>query len=148
MLCPFTTRRRVLWGDCDPAGVIYTPQVFHYTIEAIEEWLLATLGFNWMELQKKFSLDTPSIKITCEFITPLKAGDFVDIKLLVKKLGNTSIEYIIDGFNMNGERCFSLNQISCFVDAETFKPVPIISEFRYKIIEYQKCCNDKFTEEN
>lgn len=143
MTYPFTIRRRVLWGDCDPAGVIYTPQIFHYAIETIEEWLVSTLDCNWMELQETFSLDTPSIKITCEFIIPLKAGDFVDIKLLIKKLGNTSIEYNIDGFTVNGDQCFSLSQVSCFVDAATFKPVSIIREFRNKIIEYQKCCDGK-----
>ena len=144
MTYPFTARRRILWGDSDPAGVIYTPRIFHYAIETIEEWLILVLGCNWMELQDNFGLDTPTIRKGCEFMVPLKAGDFVDIKLNVKKLGGSSINYIIDGFDKQNRHCFKIDQVSCFVDTKTFKPVRISEDFRSKISSYQQSC-DKFT---
>ena len=141
MSFPFTLRRRILWGDSDPAGVIYTPRVFHYAIETVEEWLVAILGHNWMELQDDFKLDTPTVKMGCEFFYPLRTGDEVDITLTIKKLGWASINYIIDGYNADKRHCFQVDQISCFVDSEKFEPVRIIDEFRNKIEAYQAACD-------
>lgn len=33
---PLVIRRRVKWGDCDPAGVVYTPMFSEYVISAAE----------------------------------------------------------------------------------------------------------------
>ena len=33
---PFTVMRTVRWGDCDPAGIIYTPRVLDYAMEILE----------------------------------------------------------------------------------------------------------------
>ncbi len=35
---PFTVTRTVRWGDCDPAGIIYTPRVLDYAMEILEAW--------------------------------------------------------------------------------------------------------------
>jgi 4-hydroxybenzoyl-CoA thioesterase len=139
---PYTTRRRILWGDSDPAGVVYTPRVFHYAIETVEEWLIELLGHNWMSLQDEFKLDTPTVKMGCDFLYPLRTGDFVDITLKVGKLGRASISYIIDGFNSKNCHCFKVDQISCFVDSINFKPIPISREFRDKIGAYQVGCSN------
>ncbi|MGA8291299.1 MAG: hypothetical protein WB820_02120, partial [Rhodoplanes sp.] len=32
----FTVRRIVNWGDCDPAGIVYTPRVLDYVCETID----------------------------------------------------------------------------------------------------------------
>ena len=35
---PFSKERFVRWGECDPAGVIYTPRVFEYALDTLEEF--------------------------------------------------------------------------------------------------------------
>ena len=143
MSIPFTTRRRVLWGDCDPAGVIYTPRVFHYAVEAVEEWLVAVLEHDWISLQENLKPDTPTVKMGCEFKYPVRCGDWVDITLTVKKLGGASINYVIDGYNADGRHCFEVEQISCFVDADKFEPIRVSGEIREKIEAYQAACEIK-----
>ena len=140
MTVPFTIRRRILWGDSDPAGVVYTPRVFYYAMETVEEWLIAILGHDWMVLQDDFKIDTPTVKMGCEFMYPLRTGEYVDITLIIEKLGGSSISYVIDGFNGQKKHCFQVDQTSCFVDSEKFKPVRIMSEFRKKIEIYQAEC--------
>ena len=41
---PFTVTRTVKWGDCDPAGIIYTPRVLDYAMEIVEAWYREVLG--------------------------------------------------------------------------------------------------------
>ena len=36
----YQTKRMVRWGDCDPAGIIYTPKAIDYALETIENWLI------------------------------------------------------------------------------------------------------------
>ncbi len=33
---PFSIKRMVRWGDCDPAGIVYSPRVFDNAVETVE----------------------------------------------------------------------------------------------------------------
>jgi 4-hydroxybenzoyl-CoA thioesterase len=138
---PFTVTRRILWGDSDPAGIVYTPRIFYFAIETVEEWLIEILGHNWKSLQDNFKIDTPTVKMSCEFFHPLRTGENVNIILKVKKLGGASIHYTVDGSNSDNYHCFRVEQIACFVDSKSFKPIPILPEFRKKIKFYQDSCS-------
>lgn len=49
---PFTKQLRVKWGDCDPAGVVYTPRFADYVVEASNAFYEHILG---TPLQKKLA---------------------------------------------------------------------------------------------
>jgi 4-hydroxybenzoyl-CoA thioesterase len=140
MIFPFTTRRRILWGDSDPAGIVYTPRVFHYALETIEEWLIEIFDHTSMTLRDNLKLDTPTVKMSCEFMYPMRTGEYIDISLEIKKLGEASLNYVINGYDAKKNHCFHIDQVVCFVDAQSFKPVRISLEFREKIQVYQKNC--------
>ncbi|MBT3915147.1 MAG: acyl-CoA thioesterase [Rhodospirillaceae bacterium] len=145
MKIPYTRRRRLLWGDCDPAGVIYTPNVIHLGLEIIEHWLVELIGHDCIALQNKYGLDTPTVRLNCEFTHAVRAGDEVELRLRIKKLGSSSINYIVEGFNEADQLCFAIDQVSCFVGVDEFKPVQIPDEFREKIAAYCTAC-DEFAE--
>ena len=78
MAIPFTIRRRILWGDSDPAGIVYTPRVFHYALETIEEELSETkkqllevedskYELNFYFFVQKFFDNILFIKCTCAY---------------------------------------------------------------------------------
>ena len=146
MTIPFTTRRRILWGDSDPAGILYTPRVFHYALETVEEWLIEMFGYTSMTLRDNLKIDTPTVKMSCEFMYPMKTSEYIDISLEIKKLGKASLNYVFDGFDSKKNHCFHVDQVVCFVDVDSFKAIPISIEFRKKIEAYQLSCN-KFHEE-
>ena len=146
MAFPFTTRRRILWGDSDPAGIVYTPRVFHYALETIEEWLIEIFGHTSMTLRDNLKLDTPTVKMSCEFMYPMRTGEYIDISLEIKKLGKASLNYVFNGFDSKKNHCFQVDQVVCFVDADSFEVVPILPEFRQKIESYQNSCS-KFQKE-
>ncbi len=140
MIFPFTTRRRILWGDSGPAGIVYTPRVFHYALEIIEEWLIEIFDHTSMTLRDNLKLDTPTVKMSCEFMYPMRTGEYIDISLEIKKLGEASLNYVINGYDSKKNHCFHIDQVVCFVDAQSFKPVRISLEFQEKIQVYQKNC--------
>ena len=140
MSFPFTTRRRILWGDSDPAGIVYTPRVFHYALETIEEWLIEMFGHTSMTLRDDLKIDTPTVKMGCEFMHPMRTSEYIDISLEVKKLGRASLNYVFDGYDSKKNHCFHIDQVVCFVDANSFEAIPILPEFREKIELYQASC--------
>jgi len=142
MKIPYSKHRRLLWGDCDPAGVVYTPNVFHIAMEVIEHWLVDLIGQDWIALHNKFNLDTPTVRLNSEFMRPVRAGDEIELKLTIKKLGGSSINYIVEAFNEAKQLCFIIDQVSCFVDVESFESVQIPDEFREKIAAYCTACDE------
>ena len=46
----FTVRRIVNWGDCDPAGIVYTPRVLDYACETIDAFLREELNASWWQV--------------------------------------------------------------------------------------------------
>ena len=140
MAIPFTIRRRILWGDSDPAGIVYTPRVFHYALETIEEWLVEVFDHTSMSLRDNLKIDTPTVKMCCDFMYPMRTGEYVDISLEIKKLGTSSLNYVFNGFDTKKNHCFHVDQVVCFVDAEGFQAIPIPPEFRKKIEAYQMSC--------
>ena len=71
---------------------------------------------------------------------PMRTGESIDISLEIKKLGEASLNYVINGYDSKKNHCFHIDQVVCFVDAQSFKPVRISLEFREKIQVYQKNC--------
>ena len=55
----FQVTRRVSWGDCDPAGIIYTPRVLDYAMETLEAWNREVLGIPWIKLNREMSMGMP-----------------------------------------------------------------------------------------
>ena len=146
MSSPFVTRRRILWGDSDPAGILYTPRVFHYALETIEEWLIEMFGHTSMTLRDDLKIDTPTVKMCCEFMYPMRTSEYIDISLEIKKLGRASLNYVFDGYDTKKNHCFQIDQVVCFVDANSFEAIPILPEFRKKIEAYQQSCRNYHTE--
>ena len=142
MSSPFVTRRRILWGDSDPAGILYTPRVFHYALETIEEWLIEMFGHTSMTLRDDLKIDTPTVKMCCEFMYPMRTSEYIDISLEIKKLGRASLNYVFDGYDTKKNHCFQIDQVVCFVDANSFEAIPILPEFRKKIKAYQQSCRN------
>lgn len=43
MPTPVFIKRTVLFGDCDPEGIVYTPRFSYFVLEAVQE----ALGSGW-----------------------------------------------------------------------------------------------------
>ena len=95
----YQTKRMVRWGDCDPAGIIYTPKAIDYALETIENWLIEEIGISWMDMRNK-GKGLASVKFDCEYLSPMKAEIFINDSLkelmLIQTL-NTSMS-ICGGF--------------------------------------------------
>ena len=99
----FQTTRKVEWGDCDPAGIIFYPRYYHFMDGAFQEFA-ASLGFSQRSLREEHGLvGTPLVDTGCRFLSPLTHGDETAIDVTVEHLGASSLR-LAYAFNCGGRR--------------------------------------------
>ena len=138
---PFTVTRTVSWGDCDPAGIIYTPRVLDYAMEIMESWYREVVGVPWLTLNREMSMGAPTVRVELDFLgAPAPDQDMV-LDLLVEDLGRSSIAFLVSGRDRAGKAYFRAKLVSCFISRPAFKPIPIPQEFRDRIQAYRTDCD-------
>ena len=132
--------RRVKWGDCDPAGIIYTPRVLDYAMEILEAWYREVVGVPWLALMRDKSMGVPTVRAELDFLgAPAPDLDLV-LDLLVEDLGRSSITLLVNGRDKAGKAYFRAKLVSCFISQPAFKPVAIPPEIRDRIQTYRTDC--------
>ena len=140
---PFSVKRIVNWGDCEPARMIYTPRVIDYAVEAVEAWYREVIGISWM--RSNFTMDTslPTVHLECDFIRPPHPESEIDMRVRVERLGKSSITLLVDGLNDDGEPYFKVKLVTCYISLGGLKPIAIPDDFRAPIAAYQAACGDR-----
>lgn len=129
------SRRTVKWGDCDPAGILYTPRVFDYITEAVESWYHDVGGVPWMEMIGS-GQGAPTVHTSVDFRTPMEPGLDLAIAVLLEAVGSTSLSFRILGDGVDGVRYFEGRLVSVFIDFATRRPIPIPAGVRGRAEAY------------
>ncbi len=75
---PFRYRRRVAFGECDPARIFFAPRAIDYAVEAVEAWSEAALDVSWADLVAH-GREARVIAVDCEFQRSLVAGQVIEV---------------------------------------------------------------------
>ena len=102
MPTPFTTTRRVEFGDTDMAGIVHFANFFRF-MESAETEFLRSLGFSvhWNGDGQRWGL--PRVAAACDYKKPARFEDVLTIAVTVERLGAKSISYRHDFTNQNGD---------------------------------------------
>jgi acyl-CoA thioester hydrolase len=101
-MTPFTTTRRVEFGDTDMAGIMHFANFFRF-MEAAETDFLHTLGLSvsWRAGGVKWGF--PRVSVACDYQKPALFEDVLTIAVTVEKVGAKSVSYRFDFANQRGE---------------------------------------------
>ena len=88
---PFSTRIPIRFGDCDPAGLVYYPVLFHYCHAAMEEFFAARCGRPYARLLAEERIGFPTVNVRAEFFAPLVYSDEAEVEVWVSAVGRTSV---------------------------------------------------------
>jgi 4-hydroxybenzoyl-CoA thioesterase len=89
----FKTQRKVRFGECDPAGVVYYPTYFNWFHQTMEIWFEEALGIPYVEILKEYGF--PAVETSASYRAPVLMGEVVDILLTIERLGSSSIRFQI-----------------------------------------------------
>jgi 4-hydroxybenzoyl-CoA thioesterase len=91
---PFVLRLPVRFSDVDHAGIVYFPRFFHFFHLALEELFHDRLGpRGYVRLLDEDKIGFPSVSARCDFRSPLRFGDVMEVELEVARLGEKSVTF-------------------------------------------------------
>lgn len=139
---PFRTSRRVLWGECDPAGVIYTPHALHYAVELLEDWVINVMGRSWAEMNLQHDTGMPTVRAEIDFVNALRVDQEIVVELHVERIGRASLTTRIAGHDGAEHTYFYVTIVSCLIETAAFKAKEFPADIRARIEAYQVACHD------
>lgn len=134
----FQISRTVLFGDCDPTGVIYTPRIADYVVEALLEFQSHILGAPAARAILELGVFPPARELNIEFLSPLTFDDVVQMSMVVSNIGVTSFTCKIEGSRQDGREAFRARLTQVSVSAETRRPVPLPTELRQALSAFER----------
>ena len=137
---PFTVRRAVRWGECDPAGIVYTPRFLDYCVEAAEAWFTEVTGSHWNAIRRDQALGSPMVHCSLDFYYPLWPEDIFELNVTLDELSRATYQLGVAGHNMAGTHCFQGKLVGAMISNETMKAVRIPADFRARMEAYAQAC--------
>ena len=119
----FTTTILVRFGDLDGAGIAFYPNLVRFVNEAFEDFFAGHVGRPFPEVHQT-GLGFPAVKLEMEFLSPVRYGDSVEMKVAVEHVGRSALRLRYEG-SVGGRPVFKARNTSVAVDMKSFRPVPI-----------------------
>jgi 4-hydroxybenzoyl-CoA thioesterase len=120
---PFKTSILVRFGDLDPAGIAYYPNLVNFLHEAFEDFFTGHVGKPYPEVFRE-GVGFPTVKVEMDFLSPVHYGDHVDVVVVPETIGRTSVRFRYEG-SVNGRPVFRAYNTQVVVDMRTFRPTPV-----------------------
>ena len=87
-----TLRRRIEWGDCDPAGIVFNPNFFSF-FDHGTTMLYEAAGWPKQVMLEKFgAAGCPLVDTKATFKAPCRYGDDVEITSAIAAIRNSSFD--------------------------------------------------------
>ena len=128
---PFTTSIEVRFGDCDPAGLVYYPTLFHYCHVAMEEFFAARCRIEYARLVSAERLGFPTVNARAEFFEPLVYGDAAEVEVWASRVGRASVtfEYRLRRAR-DAKLCASATLVQVCMNLDERRAVPLPDNLR------------------
>jgi len=134
---PFQTSRVILFGDCDPGGVIYSPRVAHFVVEAGLAFLSHALGGPAARRLFSMNILPPARALSIEFLHPMVWDETIDIEVSAERIGEHSFTLLVSASNAEGNPTFRATITQVTISPETRRPVPLPRELRAALEQTQ-----------
>ena len=118
--------RRVEWMDTDAAGIYHWTTAFRLA-ESAEAALHTALGIADVTFGA-----TPRVHVEADFERALVFNEVVDVELVVRAVGRTSVEYGLVITGRDGPAVAGTIK-ACFIDRSTRRAVPWPDEIRERL---------------
>jgi 4-hydroxybenzoyl-CoA thioesterase len=126
---------RIRFGHCDPAGIVYYPQILTLFNHLVEDWVEAGLGIPYAPLVTERRVGLPTVRLEVDFRAVSRMGEDVAFALAVERLGGKSITLAIavhGPAQAGGERPLRVQARKVLVttDLDTHRAIALPSDLR------------------
>jgi 4-hydroxybenzoyl-CoA thioesterase len=132
---PFVQRRPVVWGDTDPARIVYTGRFLDFMLEAIEALMRERVGADWYRMNVDEKIGTPFVNVGLDFKSPVTPREPLDIRVLVARVGRSSVTCAVQGSGAeSGVLRFTGTATFVFVATADARPCDIPGAYRRMLV--------------
>jgi len=116
-----TSTIRIEWGDCDPAGIVYYPNFFHWC--DVATWnFFAACGLPIGDMQARYgTLGLPLLEASATFLAPSRPRDLLTIATRLGKLRRVAFE-LHHAFSRDGVALLEARELRVWAHADTTQP--------------------------
>lgn len=133
----FKTSRTVLFGDCDPAGFVYTPRVAYFVVEAALKFLSEALGGSAARQLLAMGVLPPARSLSIDFLQPMVWDDQIEVEVAVNEVRAHSFSMLLTARNANCDITFRATLAQVCVSLQTRRPVPLPARLRDGLVRLQ-----------
>jgi acyl-CoA thioester hydrolase len=139
-ICPVIVRRRVLWGECDPAKVVYTPRFADY-LAAAYGWFSRTILDEALVIDGEVRFATPMKALSLEFHHVLRPNDLFDMTVMLVDIRTRTFDLEIRAHSLDGEPRFTGRLSPIIVRTADFRSTELPDAARQALADYQRDCS-------
>jgi 4-hydroxybenzoyl-CoA thioesterase len=131
-------QRRIQWGECDPAGIVFYPRYFEMFDAATTAMFSAATGLTKYQLFEAYKFaGYPMVDTRARFLIPCRFGDDVTIETVMTEARRSSFD-ITHHLKKNGALAVEAFETRVWVvrdpaDASKIKSQPIPDEVIAKL---------------
>jgi acyl-CoA thioesterase FadM len=132
---PFVVRRCVKWGECDPAGVVYTVNFSEYVIALANRFYAYLLGGSLESVKREHEFGTPVKALSFVFNQSLRPDELFDMQLTVTDVRERSFDLTVEAVDLSGASVFSAKLSPICVARPERRSIAIPPVLRAKLLE-------------
>ena len=121
-------QRRIQWGECDPAGIVFYPRYFEMFDAATTAMFSAATGLTKYQLFETYKFaGYPMVDTSARFLTPCRFGDDVTIETTLTEARRSSFD-ITHRLKKNGALAVEAFETRVWVGRDPSDPSKIKSQ--------------------
>jgi acyl-CoA thioester hydrolase len=137
--CPVIVRRRVAWGECDPAGLVYAPRFAEYLASAFG-WFGRIMWRDGPVSTAESRTATPIKALSLEFHQVLRPNQLFDMVVRVGEVRQRTFDLEVAGQSLAGELCFLGKLSPIIVSVPDFGRAELPEPMRVALLAYRDRC--------
>lgn len=127
-------------GQCDPAGIVYTPKFFDVFNQMIEAWFCERLGINYYDIIGKRRIGLGYGTASATFFSPCMMGDEIEIFIDVARIGSKSYTLILHAFK-DGREALRGEFVTVATSLDLHQAIAIPEDIRQALVIYSQSAN-------
>ncbi|MEZ5913263.1 MAG: thioesterase family protein [Paracoccaceae bacterium] len=120
----WSTKTKFRHGQCDPAGIVYTPEFFNVFNRVVEEWFDDALRIPYHDIIRNRRKGLGYVTASATFFTPCEMGDEAEIFVSVARIGSKSYQLELHVMK-NGQEALRGELTTVTTDLDTHRPIEI-----------------------
>lgn len=133
----FTSPYPIRLAHTDMAGIVYYPNYFDMFQSVVEDWFDQWLGIRYATLIAERKVALPSVRVACDFLCPTRIGDILDLTVILRHTGRSSIAIGIEGA-VAGKPTLRGEIVLVTLSLTTFKAIEIPPDIAGRLKAYHQ----------